>query len=99
MVIRVFRVTPKADRLKEYEQLLIDTVLPTTRKAKGCRGAQALKSLGVVREIVVITLWDNLDSVRAFAGENWHNPVLIGNEAEMVESAPDVKHYHQIADF
>ena len=97
MVIRVYRVTPKADRLKEYEKLLIDKILPTARNAQGCRGAQVLKSLGVVREVVVISVWDSLDAIRAFAGENWSNPVLVGNEAEMLEGAPDVKHYHQLA--
>lgn len=99
MVIRVYRVTPKAERLKDYEKLLIEKILPTARDAQGCRGAQVLKSLGVVREVVVISVWDSLDAIRAFAGENWSNPVLVGNEAEMMEGAPDVKHYHQLASF
>jgi quinol monooxygenase YgiN len=100
MVVRIFRATPKQVRLRDYEKFVIEEAMPIVRKAKGCMEAKALKSLGVVREILFITVWDNLESVKAFMGKTWNQVYFIGHEAEMVEqSSADVKHYHQIASF
>ena len=89
MVIRIFRATPKADKVKEYEQLLIEQI-PEMKQTSGCLGARVLKSLGVVREVLFITVWDNLESVKAFAGIDWNTPVLMGNEVDLVEGDPEV---------
>lgn len=99
MIIRIYRVTPKAERLKDYEKLLLEKILPFAHQAKGCVKAQVLKSLGVVREVVLITQWDSLESVKAFAGSDWSHPVLVENEAEMLEGPPEVKHYHLLGGF
>lgn len=99
MVVRIYRATPKQEKLKEYEKLLVEQALPLVRKAKGCMEGKVLKSLGVVREIVLITVWDSLESVKAFVGENWNEAYLVGKELDMVEGKPDVKHYHQVAAF
>src|SRR5215510_12557584 len=100
MVVRIFRATPKPTLLREYETFVTEVAMPTVRAAKGCLEAKALKSLGVVREILFITVWDNLESVKTFMGKTWNQVYFIGHEAEMVEqSTTDVKHYHQIASF
>ncbi len=100
MVVRIFRATPKQERLRDYENFVIQEAMPTVRQAKGCLEAKALKSLGVVREILFITVWDNLESVKIFMGKTWNQVYFIGDEAEMVEEeTTDVKHYHQIASF
>jgi len=98
MVVRVYRAVPKPDKLKDYEKMLIENAIPLVKSQKGCMGAQALKSLGVVREILFITFWDNLESVKAFAGSDWSQSKMVGFEADWVEET-DVKHYHQIAGF
>jgi quinol monooxygenase YgiN len=100
MVVRIFRATPKQALLREYETFVTEVAMPTVRQAKGCLEAKALKSLGVVREILFITVWDNLESVKIFMGKTWNQVYFIDDEAEMVEEGTtEVKHYHQIASF
>jgi len=99
MIVRIFRATPKADKLRDYEKLLVEKTIPSMRRTSGCLHAKVLKSLGVVREVLFISEWDSLDSVKSFAGEDWHNPVLIGDEAQMIEGSAEVKHYHIIDEF
>lgn len=100
MVVRIFRATPKQALLRDYERFVTEEAMPTVRKAQGCLEAKALKSLGVVREILFLTVWDNLESVKNFMGKTWNQVYFIGDEAEMIEEGTaDVKHYHQIASF
>lgn len=98
MVVRIFRATPKPERLKDYERFVLEEAIPKVRTAKGCLEARALKSLGVVREVLFISTWENLESIKAFVGPDWNSAFFIGDEAEMVDGFPEVKHYHQIAD-
>lgn len=55
-----------------------------------------LKSLGVVREILFVSVWENLESLIKYAGINWNKPVSHGNETELLEVVPEVKHYHEV---
>lgn len=98
MVVRIYRAVPKPEKLKDYEHFLIDQAIPLVKSQKGCLGAQAMKSLGVVRELLFISFWDSLESVKAFAGGDWNQAKMVGFEADWVEET-DVKHYHQIAGF
>ena len=38
------------------------------------------------REFVMITLWRDLDALKAFAGTDWDNPVVTDDEAPLVEA-------------
>ena len=98
MVVRIYRATPKLEKIKDYEKFLIEEAIPLMKSQKGCLGAKALKSLGVVREILFITFWDNLESIKAFSGGSWNQAKMVGLESDWVEDT-DVKHYHEIAGF
>ncbi len=38
------------------------------------------------REFVMITLWRDLDALKAFTGTDWNNPVVTDDEALLVEA-------------
>ena len=40
----------------------------------------------------MVTLWDDLESLKAFCGEDWNNPVVTEDEAPLVE-AMTADHY------
>jgi heme-degrading monooxygenase HmoA len=60
-----------------YETLLRSEVLPGIRRIAGARGAYVLRTpLEDEVEFVAITLWDSLDAVRAFAGDDYEVAVV-----------------------
>jgi heme-degrading monooxygenase HmoA len=60
-----------------YETLLRSEVLPGISRIDGARGAYVLRDpVGDEVEFVTITLWDTLDAVRAFAGEDYEVAVV-----------------------
>ena len=60
-----------------YEQLLKSTILPWVESHEGHRGSYLVRrevDEGV--EFATLTLWESLDSVRAFAGEDYELAVV-----------------------
>jgi heme-degrading monooxygenase HmoA len=61
----------------DYETLLRTEVLPGISRIAGARGAYVLRSAGDDEvEFVTITLWDSLDAVRSFAGDDYEVAVV-----------------------
>jgi heme-degrading monooxygenase HmoA len=60
-----------------YETLLRQEILPGISRIDGARGAYVLRDpLTDEVEFVTITLWDSLDAVRAFAGDDYEVAVV-----------------------
>jgi heme-degrading monooxygenase HmoA len=60
-----------------YETLLRSEVLPGISKISGARGAYVLRApVGDEVEFVTITLWESLDAVREFAGDDYEVAVV-----------------------
>jgi heme-degrading monooxygenase HmoA len=60
-----------------YEALLRSEVLPGIHRVPGYRGACLLRrDLGEEVEFVTLTLFDSMDAVRAFAGEDFEKAVV-----------------------
>jgi heme-degrading monooxygenase HmoA len=69
--------------------------LPTVRKVDGYAGAMLLerKALELV-EIIVITLWQSLDSIRGFAGGDLEEAVIADEAASLLTQFDRrVRHY------
>jgi hypothetical protein len=66
-----------AENAAAYEELLKTTILPWVAEHGGHRGSYLVRrdvEEGV--EFATLTLWDSLDSVRAFAGEEYEVAVV-----------------------
>ena len=83
MIARIWRGEVPTHKADEYFQLMQDVALPDYRGTPGNLGAYALRrsrppdpadgsadgSTDDVTEITMLSLWDSLDSITAFAGE------------------------------
>ena len=77
MIGRLWRGWTGGGNADAYEDLLRTTVLPGIRRVDGYRGAYVLRrdvEEGV--EFVTLTLFESLDAVRAFAGEDHETAVV-----------------------
>jgi heme-degrading monooxygenase HmoA len=77
-----------------YEALLRREVLPGIHRIPGYKGAFLLrKSAAEEVEFVTLTLWESLEAVRAFAGEDCEAAV-VPHEARKLLSRFDTKSVH-----
>ena len=95
MIARFWSAHTTPAQAPAYANHLRNQVLPTVRALGGYAGAVLLErevSEGV--EIVVITLWQSLDSIRGFAGADLEQAV-VAEEAESLLTEFDrrVRHY------
>lgn len=69
MIFRIWRASATADGADAYSNLFSQSVLPQLQAVDGFRGAYLLHHVDQhAVEIKVITVWESLDAVRAFAG-------------------------------
>jgi heme-degrading monooxygenase HmoA len=95
MIARHWRGWTKVQNADAYEALLKTRVLPELKNITGYRGGYILRNDGPTEsEFIVLNLFDSLDAVRRFAGENYSQPVF-EPEAKLILSRFDqvVNHY------
>jgi heme-degrading monooxygenase HmoA len=98
MIARIWRGITLVEKADEYLQYLRETGLRDYAATSGSRGVTVLRrQQGEHCEIVLISLWDSMDAVRAFAGENPERSVYYpGDEQYLLEMEPLVRHYEVV---
>src|SRR5205823_1820258 len=100
VIARVWSARTTRARAPAYAEHLRSHVLPAVKEVEGYAGAMLLErnlpsadpSEGV--EIVVITLWRSLDSIRGFAGDDVETAVVAeAAAAVLTEFDQRVRHY------
>lgn len=77
MIARLWHGWALPENADAYERLLRSEVLPGIHRIPGHRGAYLLRREREGRvEFATITLFDDLDAVRAFAGEDYEAAVV-----------------------
>jgi heme-degrading monooxygenase HmoA len=77
MIGRLWHGWTRRANADAYEALLRSEVLPGIHRVKGYRGAYLFRrDLGQEFEFVTLTLFESMDAVRAFAGEDFEKAVI-----------------------
>jgi heme-degrading monooxygenase HmoA len=78
MITRLWRGWTTAENADSYERFLLTELFPRMRGIAGFLGADVLRRDDAEGEVAFVTLtrFDTLESVRAFAGEDYEIPVL-----------------------
>lgn len=97
MIARIWRARATPERVHEYAAYLKSTVVPELASIHGYQGATLLQreQNGAV-EVTVITWWDSLDAIRAFAGEAIENAVVHDSAARMLVDFDRGVEHHQV---
>ena len=96
MIIRVFRPTIHAGKEAEFESFLGDTAIPLVSRQPGL----VAQHVGRPRdssstEFVYVTVWEDVESIRAFAGERWEEAVITPEEEHLLKDTW-IGHYEVI---
>jgi antibiotic biosynthesis monooxygenase len=85
MIIRVFRAKIYGGRMPEFKLLVQNQSIPWLTATDGMLGYFAGQPLSDnEEEFVMVTLWRDLESLKAFVGQNWRTPVVTPDEAPLV---------------
>ncbi|HSL66384.1 MAG TPA: antibiotic biosynthesis monooxygenase [Gaiellaceae bacterium] len=77
MISRIWHGWTRPEEADEYERLLRAEILPGIRRVSGYRGATLLRrAAGDEVEFVTITVFDSIEAVRAFAGDDYEAAVV-----------------------
>ena len=82
-----------------YQAFLRDDLLPDVAALEGARGAYVLRreTLDGAVEFVTLTLFDSLDAVRRFAGDDLERAVIEPRAEELLaEYDPEVRHFEVV---
>jgi hypothetical protein len=74
VIIRVFKPTIHPGKEPEFEAFLRDTAVPLVSK-----------QAGLVAQYVYVTVWEDVESIRAFAGEGWQEAVITPDEEHLLK--------------
>lgn len=93
MIVRIFQVTTRPGKEAEFGKFFHETAIPLMKNTEGI--VQVLPGsprAGSPREFSFVMVWKDLDSLKAFVGDDYESPHIDPAEAELVESRT-IKHY------
>jgi heme-degrading monooxygenase HmoA len=77
MILRMWKGQASAEKADQYVQHATRTVFPKLQKIEGHRGAYLLRHpIKEGAEFVVLTLWDSMEAIREFSGEDLDHAVV-----------------------
>jgi heme-degrading monooxygenase HmoA len=86
MIIRVFRPTIHPGKESEFESFLRDTAIPLMSQQSGLVAQHVGKPLeSSSNEFLYVTVWEDVESIRAFAGERWQEAVITPDEEHLLK--------------
>jgi heme-degrading monooxygenase HmoA len=96
MIIRIFRPTIHPGKEAEFESFLRDTAIPLVSQQSGIVAQHVGKPRNASStEFVYVTVWEDEESIRAFAGESWQDAVITPEEEDLLKETW-IKHYDVI---
>lgn len=94
MIIRVFRARLKPGRFEAFQRVYEEYGQPALRAAPGCLAERAGAPAGRRDEFVIVSVWKDLASLVAFAGETWQEAIILPGEAVLLVAA-SVRHFDE----
>ena len=99
MIVRAWRGYASAAAPDAYPKHLLENVRPNLERLAGFQGLTLLRrDLGAEIEYLVLTLWESMEAVRAFAGEDPGRAVVEPEACATLTRFDDrVTHYDMLA--
>ena len=96
MIVRIFQVVTRPGKEAEFGKFFRETAIPLMKSTRGIvsvlPGAPRPES---PRQFSFVMVWEDLESLKNFVGEDYQNPHIDPAEEELVESR-SIKHYQLV---
>ena len=99
MIARTWRGRTPTEKATAYHEYLEESGIAEYRRTKGNRGVYVLqRRQGEVTEFFLLSLWDSMDSLREFAGEDVSKARYFPKDREfLLEFESTVDHYEVLS--
>jgi heme-degrading monooxygenase HmoA len=100
VIARIWRGCVRATDADEYEAYMRRVALPGYRDVPGNRGGYMLRrTVGQLEEFCMVTVWESMDAIRAFAGDDPEVAVFYPADDRFLVTRDDrVAHYSVYAE-
>lgn len=93
MIIRVFRPTIHRGKEVEFESFLRNTAAPLVSRQAGLVAQHVGRPCEPSSTAYLyVTVWADVESIQAFAGEHWQDAVVTPDERHLLKST-SIEHY------
>jgi heme-degrading monooxygenase HmoA len=100
MITRMWRGWTAEANADAYERFLRSELFPEVAKLPGFLGARILRRPAESEEeFVTLTMFESLDAVRAFAGEDYETPVIEPEAQRLLSRYEDRAVHYATVDF
>jgi heme-degrading monooxygenase HmoA len=87
----------KGENANRFKEEFENHDLTILRAQDGCLGAFLSRDYWKSEEgYSIITLWRDMDSLKAFTGSEWKKPVVGPTEGRLIEGKAEIQHYSLI---
>ncbi len=95
MIARTWHGIVPREKADAYHQFVLRTGVPDYKGTPGNRGVYVLRRVdGAVAHFLLLSLWDSLEAIRAFAGDDVERARYYPEDADyLLEMEPTVTHY------
>ena len=95
MIARIWHGTVPLEKAAQYLKLMRTVAIPDYRRIPGNKTALVLQRIeGTKAHFLTFTLWESLESIRAFAGDNVEQAKYYDFDSSfLTELEPTVQHY------
>ena len=99
-IMRIWRGEVPTQRAAEYLARMTPAAMSDYRRVQGNRGAWVLsRTTGAVTEVTTLSLWESLESIRAFAGDDLERAKYYDFDPVYLTSLPEkVEHWEVLAE-
>lgn len=98
MIARLWRGQASAANAGDYRRHATEHVFPSLARLAGHRGAYLLtRETGSHVEFLAVTLWDSIDSVKTFAGEDPAVAVVEAEARAILSDFDDFARHYEVA--
>lgn len=94
-IMRIWRGETPTSRAAEYLERMTPVALADYTRVAGNRGAWVLsRAQGDVTEVITLSLWESMESIRAFAGDDLDRAKYYDFDPDyLVSLPPTVEHW------
>jgi heme-degrading monooxygenase HmoA len=96
MIMRIFQVVTRPGKEKEFGDFFHQTAIPLMKRTDGIVGLlPGAPRPDSPREFSFVMVWRDLDSLKAFVGDDYRSPHVDPAEEALVESRT-IRHYELV---
>jgi heme-degrading monooxygenase HmoA len=97
MIIRVFRARSQPGAVDELARLAEEVSIPFVDRQPGLVARYLGRGIGTTGdELVMVTVWENLDAMKGMTGDDWESPVIPDERLEPLIAESFLHHYGSI---